>query len=159
MDRFNKIISHELYKSYLGKIAKWEEYRSFCKHDLIHFLDVCRISWILVLEEKLSLNKEVVYGAGLLHDIGRWAEYESGADHAVESALMCSEILEDCGYDDEEIAMIKEAIAAHRIKDEKKCPLGSVLSRADKLSRMCYDCGEIGECKKFQNGEKPYLLY
>lgn len=159
MERVNRIASHETYKSHLKKIAKWEEHRNFCKHDFIHFLDVCRIAWILSLEEDADLSKEAVYAAGLLHDIGRWSEYQSGTDHALESARLCVEILEDCGFDLEEIEIIKEAIASHRIKDSGGRTLSNLLYRADKFSRRCYDCAVIGECKKFQNGEKPYLEY
>ena len=38
-----------------------------------HFLDVARLAWIAGLEQGLGLDKEIVYAAALLHDIGKQA--------------------------------------------------------------------------------------
>jgi 2-amino-4-hydroxy-6-hydroxymethyldihydropteridine diphosphokinase len=159
MDRVNKILHHEEYREHLKKIAALEVERIFCKHDLPHFLDVCRVGWILALEEKASLQKETVYAAGLLHDVGRWIQYETEEDHALASARLCTEILKECNYTPEEIETIEEAIAKHRTKEEAGTRLTSILYRADKLSRSCYACEALGACKKFQQGEVPILQY
>lgn len=159
MERVNRILNNPAYRNHLEKIAVYEQTRLYCRHDLVHFLDVCRIGWILALEESTGLDKEMIYACGLLHDIGRWLQYEKKADHAVESARLCVEILEDTGFKPEEIDAIQEAISCHRVKDESSTGLVSILYRADKYSRKCYDCPEIGECKRFKNGEMPYLWY
>lgn len=159
MDRANKIMNHPVYKEHLKKIAEHEVKRIYCRHDLVHFLDVSRIAWILAMEEETKTDKEVVYACGLLHDIGRWIQYETKADHATESARLCVEILEESGFDAKEISMIREAIFHHRVKDEESTGLVSILFRADKYSRRCYDCPEIDGCKRFKNGEMPYLWY
>ena len=74
------------------------------------------------LRERLSkLNRELIYAAGLLHDIGRWQEYEEGIRHEIASADLASRILCECGYNEQEIEEIRRAILNHRnssIKDE-----------------------------------------
>lgn len=79
-----------------------------------HLLDVCRISWILNLEEGLLIDKERIYAAALLHDIGRWVEYETGQDHAMASGELAEDILDRCGFSGNEKADIIEAIKSHR---------------------------------------------
>ena len=81
MERIDKILQHELYKEYVGKIELAERDREFCKHDMVHFLDVCRLAMILYLKEQADakdIKEEWIYATGLLHDIGRWQEYEEG---------------------------------------------------------------------------------
>ena len=65
MERIDKILQHKKFQKYVKKNKKKEMNRIFCHHDLVHFLDVARIGWIL------NLDKELLYGAALLHDIGR----------------------------------------------------------------------------------------
>lgn len=159
MNRVNEILKHKAYLEHLMKIQALEEDRIFCKHDLSHFLDVCRIAWILNLEEQRNLEKEWVYAAGLLHDIGRWAQYEQGVDHALESGRLCLFILEDCSFTLEEQSMIQKAIVSHREEKSIMEDLSSVLFRADKLSRNCWMCSASNQCKKIKNGVLPPLQY
>ena len=137
-------------------IKKYESHRVFCKHDMSHFLDVCRIAEILWLQNCLYINKEnntknsnitsdhmkeYIYATGLLHDIGRWQEYENGIRHEVASRDLAEPILEDCGFDKEERNRILLAISNHRnkmIKDEDS--LSGWIYRADKKSRACFAC-------------------
>ncbi|MBQ9990146.1 MAG: HD domain-containing protein [Lachnospiraceae bacterium] len=157
MERVNRILHHPDYIRYCAKIAEAEEDRIFCGHDLVHFLDVCRLAWILYLEEGNglpenpvplpSVHKEWIYGAGLLHDIGRWKEYEDGIDHALASKELAGPILVDCGFAPGEVDTITEAIGNHRnkaVKEEKN--LSGYLYRADKLSRSCFGCRAEGIC-------------
>ena len=109
MERINKILKQELYQDYVQRIKLHEKDRIFCKHDMIHFLDVCRlaeIDWLnhrifeiekeyetfpklSEVRERLSkLNRELIYAAGLLHDIGRWQEYEEGIPHEIASSKL-----------------------------------------------------------------------
>ena len=159
MNRINQILKHDAYLEHLIKIQGLEADRIFCKHDLVHFLDVCRIAWILTLEEQRSLEKEWVYAAGLLHDIGRWAQYEQGVDHALESGRLCLHILEDCGFAVEEQILIQRAIVSHRKGAPEMEDLASVLFRADKLSRNCWMCAASNQCNKIENGGLPPLQY
>lgn len=154
MNRINKIISHPLYLEHLQKIARWEENREFCRHDTVHFMDVARIAMILNVQDGYNIEKECIYGAALLHDIGRWQQYETGICHARASAELAPVILEDCGFSAAESAEIRSAISTHRqenVKDEKN--LNGLLYRADKLSRPCYFCQQEKNCN-WKEGRK-----
>ena len=158
MERINSILKNPDFLNYINKNEKAETDRIYCRHDLAHFLDVSRIACILSLEEKLDLDKEIVYGTGLLHDIGRWMEYENGLDHAEASKELAAGILQQCGFLEPEITEILSAIGGHR-NQLGTSPLGDILYRADKLSRNCTRCNAVITCKRFQDGEKPYLQY
>lgn len=158
MDRINRIVEDFEFKDFVRKNQQSEETRIFCRHDMAHYLDVCRIAWILNLERSLKLNKEVVYAAGLLHDTGRWLEYQTGEDHAKASARLALPILKRCGFTAEESAVIQGAIGAHRRRDHAS-DLSRILYEADKKSRMCLSCDAKGQCKKYQNGEIFFFTY
>ena len=156
MERIIQIINHPLYVECLHKIKNYEKERIFCKHDMVHFLDVCRIAEIIWLRycldvqgldkddyEKMSSEqtKEYIYATGILHDIGRWQEYEEGIRHEITSADLASRILCECGYNEQEIEEIRRAILNHRnssIKDENS--LSGWIYQADKKSRACFAC-------------------
>ncbi len=158
MKRINKILANEDYIKYLNKNKEAEGNRIYCHHDIEHFLDVSRIAYIISLEENLNANKEILYAMGLLHDIGRWMEYESGIDHALASKNLAEGILRDCDFSESEIHEILTAIESHR-NIKSTSVLGDLLYRADKLSRNCLHCSAIATCKKFQNKEVPVILY
>lgn len=158
MKRINLVINDPEYLECLRKNENAEADRIYCCHDLNHFLDVARIAYILSLENSLRFDKEILYGVGLLHDIGRWMEYEQGVDHAHASREIAEKVLKRCDFTELEIKEMLHAIEGHR-KEGGSSPLGDILYRADKLSRNCSLCNSIGTCKKYQKGEKPYLLY
>lgn len=159
MKRVNRILQNETYKEYLEKIKNLEKDRIYCKHEMTHLMDVARIAYILNLEEKSDIDKEMIYATALLHDIGRWVEYESGTDHALASKELSYEILKNCGFNDAESAVICQAIGHHRIKENHPTTLSWYLYQADKLSRPCISCKSIDTCKKYANGEIPIVLY
>lgn len=147
MDRINQILNHDLYKMYLEKNEKAEADRCFCRHNIGHLLDVARIGMLLNLEEAYGLPKDHVYGAALLHDIGRFMQYEDGTPHEIASAGLAPRILHDCGFEDKESDVIIEAIRNHRnasVKEERN--LNGLLYRADKASRACYVCHVAQKC-------------
>lgn len=161
MARVQRILAHSDYKTYIKKIAKHEKSRKFCGHDMVHFMDVARIAMILNLEQmEAPLDKETIYAAALLHDIGRFVQYEDGTDHAKASAKLAPAILKDCGFTPDEAAVIVEAIGNHRNKEIKDdADLNGLLYRADKLSRPCYGCLMQDECnwkRKKKNLELKY---
>lgn len=158
MERINCILSNDEYISYLDKNKTSEKDRIFCHHDIIHLLDVCRIAWIINLEEQLNLNKEIVYAVGLLHDIGRWQEYEMNISHEIASANLAENILNKCKFTEEENNLILTAIKNHRTKKNTD-DLSRIIYTADKVSRPCFNCTAIGKCNKFQNNETPKLVY
>lgn len=147
MERVNQILRHPCFQESLERVKTYEADRIFCCHQMEHFLDVARIAYILNLEEHLEIEKDIIYAAALLHDIGRYVQYEDGTPHEKASARMAPEILADCGYLPEEIVRIVDAIVAHRDLDEAKTePLKSIIYRADKASRACFSCKAEAQC-------------
>ena len=78
VDRADQILFHPKYQYALEQIEKWEKERQFCRHGIGHFLDVARLTYIHCLEAGVDVGKDVVYAAALLHDIGRYRQYEAG---------------------------------------------------------------------------------
>lgn len=160
MERIDTIIQNNTYKLYRERINGWEKERIYCHHDMNHFLDVARLAWILNLEEHLEVKKEYIYAAALLHDIGRFKQYEDGTDHALYGAGLAEDILEKCGYFKEEISMICEAIAKHRTKEAADGKnLNGLLYRADKLSRACFCCQAEQYCDWKAEKKNLFLTY
>lgn len=146
MERIDKILANNTFAECMAKINKSEQDRKFCLHNMEHSLDVARISYIICLEEKVAIKKDVVYAAALLHDIGRAKEYESGISHHEASAILAREILETSDYSVEETDMICDAIIKHKSKASDELNLNNILYKADKLSRACYSCAAYDEC-------------
>lgn len=147
MERVNRILHNESYKRHLQENRVAEEGRIFCHHNMEHFLDVARIAMIFNLEEGMGIPRDMIYGAALLHDIGRHEQYETGIPHESASARIAPDILADCGYDAEEIREIVEAIAGHRDRESgQRQDLTGILYRADKASRACFACKAARQC-------------
>lgn len=144
MENINKILNNNLYKESLKKLKAYEKEREFCNHTIEHFIDVARISYIMVLEENITISKEIVYAIGLLHDIGRVKQYEEGINHDLASVEMSKEILKETNFNKEEIEIILNGIANHRSESDNK--LEEIIYKADKLSRQCFNCKVEEEC-------------
>lgn len=150
MERVNRILFDKNYRFCLMKNKTLEESRVFCRHDAEHSLTVARLTYLLLLEDGCRLiSKGAAYGAGLLHDLGRWKEYAEGGDHALHSAALAGPILERAGFDISERELIIKAITHHRreIPGEHRSPLSAALYRADGLARPCFDCASRNECR------------
>ena len=93
LQRVNAICRHSLWQTSRKRIEELEQDRVFCRHDVIHFLDVARLAWIENMEQQLGLEKEHVYAAALLHDIGRHLQYEQGIPHEEGSVMLAGQIL------------------------------------------------------------------
>lgn len=147
MRRVNRILANPLFLQHMAQNEAAERDRIFCRHDMGHLLDVARIAMILNLEEGLGLEKEILYGAALLHDIGRHEQYENAAPHEEAGARIAPQILKECGYNEKETGVIVNAIRLHRTKSvADKDDLNGVLYRADKMSRPCFCCKAEGRC-------------
>lgn len=155
MKRVNKVLFDEEYRLFLLKNKALEEYRSFCRHDLDHMLAAARLTYLLLLEQNCRhVSKESAYAAGLLHDIGRWKEYQDGTDHARYSAMLAGPILRRAGFEPAELELIVKAIAQHREKNNNvthRSPLSEALCRADSLARLCFQCNALPDCKCSDN--------
>ena len=151
LPRVNKILHHPDYIKYISEIEELEKDRIFCRHNMEHFVSVARIAWILNIEENRGLDREMIYAAALLHDIGRGQEYLTGVRHEEESARLASPIIESAGFDVSEKEALISAIATHRDGDfaiAHQDSLNALIYRADKLSRPCYRCMASDKCTK-----------
>ena len=127
MKRIDQILSHPVFREQFALLQEAEKDRIFCRHTMEHFLDVARLMYIYNLEDQAGFSKEMIYAAGLLHDIGR--------------------ILTDCDFSLTEQKSILAAIRSHRVKDTAETPLFSrYLYRADKQSRNCLYCPARNAC-------------
>lgn len=166
-NRHIQILKDERYLKCLSDIEELEKNRIFCKHNLSHFINVARIATIIWQEEGggNNLKRDIIYAAGLLHDIGRSEEYTKGTPHEEAGAIIAGEILQSSGYEDKEIEMITRAISAHRIKDDNVKEdrdidyLGQIISKADKLSRECFACSASDMCKWSKEKKNKSLEY
>ncbi len=147
MDKINSILNNEKFKDYIKKNKRYERDRKFCRHNLQHFLDVARVSYILVLENKIDVSKDIVYGAALLHDIGRWIQYKENIPHEIASHRLAEEILTSAGYEELETEIILSAILNHRKEDNLEGSFNHIFYLSDKLSRNCFHCKAVQECK------------
>lgn len=160
MDRIDRILRCAAFRKNLDKINAVEKDRIFCRHDMSHFLDVARIASIISLEEGLDIDRELIYGAALLHDIGKHRQYTDGIPHEKASVIIASDILRDCGFDDEETHVIIKAIDSHRDDSVAlEASLRGVLYRADKASRPCYSCAAEGDCNWKESKKNHQILY
>lgn len=146
MDRINQILNNPEYKQALQMNKEAEKDRIFCKHGIEHQLEVARIAYIISLEKGLPFLKEVIYAAALLHDIGRYLEYEGKLSHEQGSVKLAGTILEDSGFNKEECSMILDAIENHRSISIEELSFQSLLYKADKMSRNCFECNSKELC-------------
>lgn len=158
IDRINNIYNNEKYQYSLRKTAELELHRSFCRHNIEHALDVARIAYIICLENRIDIKKDVVYAAALLHDIGRWMQYEQGLSHEIASSRLSKDILIQAGYQDDEIEMIQKAIMSHRSLNEAM-DLCSIIYKSDKISRGCFYCSSEGECNWSSEKKNKAIIY
>lgn len=127
---------------------------------MAHFLDVARIATIIHLEKQLNLDKELIYGSALLHDIGRYVQYDNGTPHEIASAEMAPIILQDCGFSDLEISSITDAILSHRKESMAGVNnLAGIIYQADKASRACFACKMESECNWKSNKKNLLIKY
>lgn len=173
MERVNRIWNHPLYQENFRLLLSLEADRKFCRHGLEHSLDVARLACLYEWEAGRKPDREVIYGAALLHDLGRAAQYRQKIPHEEASCQLAARILPDCGYSEAEQQEILEAIGSHRGRQGRELPetacgqasgpetacgqasgpqiafgrrLAALLYRADKASRCCFACPAEPEC-------------
>ncbi|HPR93288.1 MAG TPA: HD domain-containing protein [Syntrophomonadaceae bacterium] len=166
LKRTDLLINDSLYNEYLQRNAREEMEPRFCRHDISHHFDVALITFILILENNdleyflkesgissRMAAKEVIYAAGLLHDIGKWKEYRDGDEHASYSAKLARGLLPRALFNPDEIEIICRAIYEHRNISNDMSFLGERLYRANNLSRICSQCGYNRQCPKVKQKE------
>jgi len=166
LDRIDMIKKDPLYLECLSLNSLREQERVFCRHDQEHLEAVARIS-LKIITEAVGLDRfardqglegttqaaGVIYAAGLLHDLGRWRQYDAGEDHAGAGARLARPVLERAGFAKQEIGLVTRAITEHRRAGPGASLLGRVICLADDLSRPCATCQARSECYKFDDLE------
>ena len=108
---------------------------------------MARLAYIENLERGLGVDKELIYAAALLHDIGRHLQYTQNIPHDEAGAQLAEIIMADCGFSPAERAEVTQAILQHRGDgDRSRDGLAALLYRADKASRACLFCTAEPEC-------------
>lgn len=158
MSRTDIIISDKRFQEAIKAISDAEKDRIYCLHNLEHSVDVARICYILSLESNMNIKKDVIYAAALLHDIGRFKQYQSGIPHQLSSMEIAKELLPKAGYTEDEAKEIILAIDCHR-NGATKNRLGAILQKADNLSRLCFDCKAKDTCKWSSDEMNTELIY
>lgn len=152
MERLNRIVGGEEFQRHLARTQAAEKGRIYCKHGMDHLLSVARIAYAYLLERGASAEprfKEVVYTAALLHDLGRWVEYQTGEDHAKAGARLAKPLLEEAGFTEDEVRVILPAILEHRQESGHTNALAKALALADDWARDCWNCSAQDTCHKF----------
>ncbi|MBL7574873.1 HDIG domain-containing protein [Peptoniphilus asaccharolyticus DSM 20463] len=145
MENSNIIFNLPSIQKLLQELKTLEDDRIYCRHNLTHFLDVARICYILCLENNVSVSKDVIYSAALLHDLGRAYEYKNGTPHDLVSIEIAKEALSHTSFNESDKSLVLSAIEHHRTKSDS-LNFESLFYRADKLSRDCYNC-KAHDCK------------
>ena len=150
MKRVNAIFRHPLYQTYYRRLEEAEQGRIFCRHQMTHRLDVARIAYIRSLEEGLGVDREVIYAAAVLHDIGKVLQYKEGKPQEITGEKTGAEILAsrtgENAFSETEKTMILTAIRGPRKLRDQPEVLERLLYESDKASRMCFVCPAEPQC-------------
>lgn len=147
LKRCSRILNDSEFQQILSDIETAEADRIYCKHGIAHLMEVARAGYIINLENRLDIPKDIIYAAALMHDIGRLAQYNEGVSHHEASAEAAAKILPRCGYTPDEVRLISEAVISHRQAPEAIKNLGDIIAEADKRTRLCMLCNAQDTCK------------
>lgn len=140
----NTLYNHPTYQNLLCALERHERQRSYCRHDLAHFLDVARIATMMCSEATLEVSTDLIYTTALLHDIGRVEEHATGTPHHLAGVLLAKDLLVDLDFSDDEKATILGAIENHRL--DTATGFSDTFRKADKASRPCFRCPSQETC-------------
>lgn len=185
-----KLLKHPEFLRLQKRVQQMEQERIYCHHELSHALDVCRMAWMMYLEDQMQENfrygsdtewkqdsgwnvvsksrsetaacvtenrkmdicekKDQFYVTGLLHDIGRVAQYETGEHHSEAGVRIAKQLLAEIEYPSEWMAETLQIVGVHHGREEEKEESGTMeyyIRRADHLSRNCFCCEAADSCK------------
>jgi dihydrofolate synthase/folylpolyglutamate synthase len=157
LKRCSRILNDSEFQQILSGIETAEADRIYCKHGIAHLMEVARAGYIINLENKLDIPKDIIFAAALMHDIGRLAQYNEGVSHHEASAETAAKILPRCGYTPDEVRLILEAVKAHKQAPEAIKNLSDIIAEADKRTRLCMLCNAQDTCK-WNDDEKNFEL-
>jgi putative nucleotidyltransferase with HDIG domain len=157
MERLNAVIQHKSFREILFRLEECEREREYCCHGIEHLLAVARTAYALSLERGATVEKDLLYAAALLHDIGRLAQYEEGIPHEEAGVSLARDILQDTAFSEEEKACILECVRCHHARRFGGTSVPDLIFEADKRSRPCYLCKMVSSCK-WLDERKNHLL-
>lgn len=144
--RINRLIQHPMFLKQMEQLEELEQNRPFCRHGWEHCMDVARCMALLNEERRLGFSNELIYALALVHDMGRVDEYARQIPHQVASVEFAEKVLPECGFTQEEISAIVDAVGNHRGVHPTESVLTALLKEADKKTRPCFRCKAIEEC-------------
>ena len=127
-------------------VDDWAMFEEDTTEELRHGICVSNLAYCVA--KQLGLYEDQCHElavAGLLHDIGRFRQYEEGIPHEQASAELAEQILKDCGFEEQEQEEILRLIREHRTAGQAE-DLAGLFYRADKLSRSCFSCPAREKC-------------
>ena len=84
----------------------------------------------LASREKKHIDKDVIFAAAFLHDVGGLPPYdEKGVDHAVRSVQVVEPLLKEWGFPSSKIDLVKETILKHVYYGKAGLSLEAILFR------------------------------
>ena len=153
----NQILENHDYQTYINRIKDCEGNRAFCRHDMSHFLSVARIATIKTLESGLNFSPDLIYTTALLHDIGRFVQYQDKTPHEIASHVLAIPLLQTLDYNEDEKKLILDAILNHRNPEAQG--FSKIFYESDKLSRACFSCPVEKECDWTEEKKNLTILY
>ncbi|MDO5548401.1 MAG: HD domain-containing protein [Eubacteriales bacterium] len=157
MERLTAIIQHKRFREILFRLEECEREREYCCHGIEHLLAVARTAYALSLERGACVDKDLLYAAALLHDIGRLAQYNDGTPHEQAGVPLAREILQDTAFSEEERDCILESVRCHRARRFGGSSVPDLIFEADKRSRPCFLCKKTDSCK-WPDERKNYIV-
>jgi len=153
----NRLYQSKDYQAHLQKIDAYEAKRQFCRHTIDHFLSVARIASIKTLEAGFDVSRDLIYTTALLHDIGRFVQYEDKTPHEIASHQLAITLLKKLDYSDHENKLILAAILNHRNPEAQG--FCRIIYESDKLSRACFSCPVEKECDWSNEKKNLTIIY
>lgn len=123
---------------YTQKLPKREEWADWLHENHVHVVT----NNAKILAEKYGADPDLAQAAALLHDVADYKMARNNPQHEAESLATARDVLKDCGYTAEEIALVvDDAIRYHSCHgDERpKSKEGLVLATADALAHFKTD--------------------
>ena len=159
MDRVDRIIYNDEYRRLMETVRNKETDRIFCRHGFEHCLDVARIAYIMNIEQGYAIDREIIYAAALLHDVGRADPDDTGRKHHELSVEYAGRILEQCGFSTQENEQICDSIGSHKTYGAERGLLSYVLENADEGSRNFFDCKASDQCYWLESARNTGIKY
>ena len=139
---------HSIHPELIKLLGKMKFRTSYGQNALKHSIEVAQLSGLLASE--MGLDVRVAKRAGLLHDIGRVAQYETGEHHSVAGVRIAEKLLTEIEYPSEWMRETLQIVGVHHGREETDGELSRMeyyIRRADHLSRNCFFCEASDSCK------------